>query len=897
VYRAKVYGVAGFERLFAVKRFHPAFVQDSDAAAKLATAARLYGSLEHPRVARLHEFGVTGGETFAATEFVEGLDLARLMDGGTIAAGAAARLVVQIGRAVGYAHGRGLSHLGICPTNLICNSAGEIKVTDFGFLAPRLPADPVSDPSLAARIPYLAPEQLAGEPTSPATDVYQLGLVAYELWVGRKPFKGASAADIARKILDSVVPDPGLDKAYTKLLKRALARSPFERFPDTGAMADALEAALRSTPLPGDLRDVGEAVRKRLEALDERSRSEASGAVSFPMPAAPVSSIAKPVEPNPRETITGTGKAVLPDSPKYPTLKGLSTGPGPKPGAVRSTLAGVSGDSKAPGGTPLGQIPVIKKPISVAKDVAPATIRMDEPLKAVAESIDLGPAGADDGARPGQFLGGGKPTDNDAETAIRETTDEEVARRFADAGASDVDDEWTVAQDVEVPSTLPPSNMGQALNIAAPGNEPIDEQPTVTRSPGASGEEEPSGIIELDLEPDPDSVVQPMPAAPAPAPIPHGMPQAAAPGRGPMPGGVPMGGPMPGGVPMGGPMPGAVPMGAPMPGGVPMGAPMPGSGMPMQPGPATPMAPQPSQVAQGTPSPLQPEEVPPPAAPPFPMNPSGPNPMPMPQLQTMPVRQPQQTRPRWPLYVVLFVGVATCSFLAYNLIVNDDGSGTAARAQNGGEAAKPESDKPEPKVPVEPGKPEPKVPVEPGKPEPKVSAEPTGPSKPEPKAAAADAGIQAGVGTDAGSTEPPPAADKLVIDSNPSDAKIYLDGTLVGRAPQTLDPSPDKHQLAIVAPGYKLYKGEIDGSGIFKIDLVEVSPPDGPAGIKVRCKKKNRYYVFVDGIDVGQLCPTERIGVEKGAHVVEIYDPISDSRRAFNVVVKQTRHSLRVRVD
>jgi serine/threonine-protein kinase len=121
VFRAKVYGVAGFERQFAVKRFHPELVKDPEVASRMAAAARMYGSLEHPRIARLHEYGVSGGETFIATELVTGLDLARLIavagSGEPLVAGAVVALVSQTARAVGYAHGRGISHLGICPSS------------------------------------------------------------------------------------------------------------------------------------------------------------------------------------------------------------------------------------------------------------------------------------------------------------------------------------------------------------------------------------------------------------------------------------------------------------------------------------------------------------------------------------------------------------------------------------------------------------------------------------------------------------------------------------------------------------------------------------------------------------------------------------------------------------
>jgi hypothetical protein len=141
------------------------------------------------------------------------------------------------------------------------------------------------------------------------------------------------------------------------------------------------------------------------------------------------------------------------------------------------------------------------------------------------------------------------------------------------------------------------------------------------------------------------------------------------------------------------------------------------------------------------------------------------------------------------------------------------------------------------------------------------------------------------------------AGTELTIVSRPSGAKVYLDGTPVGKTPLKLDASADQHKVALIKPGFKLHTAEIAGRGKVEVTLQEVTPPDGPAGIKVKCKEKNRYYVTVDGHDVGQLCPTERIGVEMGPHAVEIYDPITDSRREFQVDVKETRLSLRIRVD
>ncbi|MEM9492511.1 MAG: PEGA domain-containing protein, partial [Myxococcota bacterium] len=131
----------------------------------------------------------------------------------------------------------------------------------------------------------------------------------------------------------------------------------------------------------------------------------------------------------------------------------------------------------------------------------------------------------------------------------------------------------------------------------------------------------------------------------------------------------------------------------------------------------------------------------------------------------------------------------------------------------------------------------------------------------------------------------------------PRRARVYLDGSRQGKTPVRLDATSDRHRVALLLPGYKLFVAEIAGSGTIKVDLEEVTPPDGPGGIKVRCRKKNRYYVFLDGIDTGQLCPSERIGVDVGSHTIEIYDPVTDSRRSFPAEVEQTRRSLRIRVD
>ncbi|HEY0986536.1 MAG TPA: protein kinase, partial [Kofleriaceae bacterium] len=348
-----MFGVAGFERQFAVKRFHGELTATAAMAAMLSAAARAYGSLEHPRIARMSEFGVAQGATFTAVEYVLGLDALRLISearlaGVTLAAGGALALVSQAARAVGYAHGRGLTHLGLAPTNVIVTAEGDIKITDFGILSATLPPRPIDVPRLAQRIPYLAPEQLANEATSAATDVFALGVLAYELVTGNRTFKGETPQQVASAIMAGPPNEPLLPRPIVRVLQRCLARSPFERFPDARALADALDAALRVAPVPGTRKDIGAQVKETLDRLAALNEGQMSGMVALHVGTGP---IRRPDEPELGQD-PGPG-----DAPAYElgrpeiTAGGPPTGPG-------STFQDISRAPMTMPGVPPPPIPV-----------------------------------------------------------------------------------------------------------------------------------------------------------------------------------------------------------------------------------------------------------------------------------------------------------------------------------------------------------------------------------------------------------------------------------------------------------------------------------------------------------------------------------------------------------
>jgi hypothetical protein len=165
-------------------------------------------------------------------------------------------------------------------------------------------------------------------------------------------------------------------------------------------------------------------------------------------------------------------------------------------------------------------------------------------------------------------------------------------------------------------------------------------------------------------------------------------------------------------------------------------------------------------------------------------------------------------------------------------------------------------------------------------------------------AATGSAGTPPRAGTVPSATPITPGGDSLSIASTPPGARVFLDGADAGVTPLKLPASPDRHTIALLLAGHELYLVQVDGRGSFQIPLKEVTPTNGPAGIKVmRCKDKDRYYIFLDGKPTGQTCPSERIGCELGPHTVEVYDMVSETRRKWDVVVKETRLSLRVRVE
>jgi len=245
IYRARD---GQLERDVAVKVLRPEYGADPDFIDRFRHEAQSAASLNHPGIVAVYDYGTDPAGPFIVMELVEGEDLATIVRRtGALPPRAAARLVAQAARAIAAAHDSGFVHRDVKPGNILVTREGRAKVTDFGI------ARALSDSTLTlpgttlGSVHYFSPEQARGETATPASDIYSLGIVLYELLTGKRPWTGDTAAAIATARLTGAVPSPsaahgGIPPTLEAICRRALAPNPEERFASAAEMADALES-------------------------------------------------------------------------------------------------------------------------------------------------------------------------------------------------------------------------------------------------------------------------------------------------------------------------------------------------------------------------------------------------------------------------------------------------------------------------------------------------------------------------------------------------------------------------------------------------------------------------------------------------------------------------------
>ena len=181
-------------RSVAVKLLHPRYTQRGEALARFRAEARLGGGLSQENIAQVFDYGepADGQPPYLVMELVDGPSLEAVLAGGPLEATRAMDIVAQAAAGLQAAHAAGLIHRDIKPANLLLAPGGIVKITDFG-IAHTIGSVPVTASGELIGTPgYLAPERAEGEPATPASDLYSLGMVAYECLAGAPPFTGTA---------------------------------------------------------------------------------------------------------------------------------------------------------------------------------------------------------------------------------------------------------------------------------------------------------------------------------------------------------------------------------------------------------------------------------------------------------------------------------------------------------------------------------------------------------------------------------------------------------------------------------------------------------------------------------------------------------------------------------
>ncbi len=235
-----------FEREVAVKILRPEVATDRDLAHRFRREALAATVLRHPNIVACLDTGTDGDQAYLVMALVEGEDLAaRLRRSGRLAPWQAARIALDVARALGVAHVRGIVHRDVKPGNILLAADGRAMVTDFGIARLAADAEAALPGTTLGSVHYFSPEQARGTTTTPASDVYGLGLVLYEALTGARAWSGATTDAIALARVGAPAPSPRalrpeVPAALEAVVRRSLAPNAGDRYPNGMAMAAAL---------------------------------------------------------------------------------------------------------------------------------------------------------------------------------------------------------------------------------------------------------------------------------------------------------------------------------------------------------------------------------------------------------------------------------------------------------------------------------------------------------------------------------------------------------------------------------------------------------------------------------------------------------------------------------
>jgi len=243
------------QREVAVKVMRDELISNPAFLASFLQEARAAANLSHPNIVTIHDYGHDHGRYFIVMEYVQGTDLKTVIRRqGLLPIDQSLDLMTQICAGVGYAHRAGLVHCDLKPHNILVSSDGGVKITDFGISRALASIQPEEQTDMVWGSPqYFAPEQAAGGAPSPASDVYSLGVILFELTTGRLPFNGSQSKQLAEQHIHQTPPaprslNPNLPASLETILLKLLAKEPSARYRTADQLGRVLRNLMVSQP-------------------------------------------------------------------------------------------------------------------------------------------------------------------------------------------------------------------------------------------------------------------------------------------------------------------------------------------------------------------------------------------------------------------------------------------------------------------------------------------------------------------------------------------------------------------------------------------------------------------------------------------------------------------------
>ncbi|MCG3174261.1 MAG: Serine/threonine-protein kinase PknD [Myxococcota bacterium] len=246
---ARMRGVSGFEKLFAIKRILPQFCRDEEFLQMLVDEANIAAGLSHPNIVHIYELGQEGDYYFIAMEYVRGQDLYNLLRFARrrekpLPAADAVYIAIQICKALHYAHNfrnargvpRPIVHRDVSPNNVLLSYDGDVKLADFGIARAEGKISKTNAGAIKGKFSYLSPEQTDGRPPDARSDLFSAGIVLWEMLAGRRLFDADDEMATLQLVRNCEIPPlkdeaRGIDDALDAILRSALARNPEDRCP------------------------------------------------------------------------------------------------------------------------------------------------------------------------------------------------------------------------------------------------------------------------------------------------------------------------------------------------------------------------------------------------------------------------------------------------------------------------------------------------------------------------------------------------------------------------------------------------------------------------------------------------------------------------------------------